>query len=304
MSQSFSLKEIVRNKYAVFTITLVFATLGLLLIANQLPQRFTGLRSFKGFPNFQQQLQGSQTVRSFCANLYGSDWHTFPDTDAVVICDNMELATSDLIKYGLGKDSRNHGLSYIETGPRASVIIYENEDFTGHTYIVHQDSTVWLEKVSFPQSVEDNWNDNAKSVQVVITKNIRLLYTVQGYQTILPSDYCAVLYATNPIQNPDTIAVVACLDPSLESGTIDFSEAFMNDQGFDLKEFNGGTSYVQTGVEVSITLYNGVDCLKDSDESYFIGEGKAVDLSTVSLNNPNDKKATWENVPQSFTITL
>lgn len=43
---------------------------------------------------------GRQPVTKGCVNIYGSNYLTYPQTDAIVICSNVQLLTSDIDTYG------------------------------------------------------------------------------------------------------------------------------------------------------------------------------------------------------------
>jgi len=230
-------------------------------------------------------------------NILGSDYHLFPHTDAVVICKPISFETADLIKFGLGKGSVNHGVSYIETGPSVYVTLYTNNDLTGSAYHIDPKSSVALSKIPI-NGGKKSWNDAAESIAI----NGGTFYLVQGLQKVFPP-FCAVLYATNPKISPNTMAFVACGNPSY-SGETDFTQDYIESFGIvqTLKDFSAGVSYITAGEDTTITIYDGVDCGKDYDNEFTIYSGKTQDLTKITLTGKKNDRL-WNDVPLSFSLS-
>jgi len=184
------------------------------------------------------------------------------------------------------------------------VVLFSNPDLTGLSYIVHQGTSVWLQEVPFGLSHTKKWNDEARSIQIVVTKQSRLLTLTKGYQPVLPSPYCVALYSSNPFQIPESTVFLACGDPSHESGTILFTQATIKGLvDYSLKDFGDGVSYIVTGSKASITIFDGGNCFKDYDNMATIAPNKKVDLESIPLKG-KDQTRSWGNLPLSFALVM
>ena len=92
--------------------------------------------------------KGHQEIKDGCINLYGSNPDERPDTLAYVLCKDDEFDSSAIRKVGFKPDGDNHGISYIETGNDASVVIYSEEDLDGESYQIPQLSSIDLKHIS------------------------------------------------------------------------------------------------------------------------------------------------------------
>ena len=111
------------------------------------------------------ETKGRQPIKAGCVNLYGSDWAEYPDTRAVVVCNQatngfQEAQINDI---GFSRDSENHGISYVETGANAWVTLYTQNDYGGDSLVINPNSKVWLQQVSINGGSE-KWNDRVMSV--------------------------------------------------------------------------------------------------------------------------------------------
>jgi len=238
------------------------------------------------FVYLQQRFKGKQPIQDGCVNLYGADWHQFKDTDVVVICKDADFHVEDLNKYALSDSSASKGLSYVETGAGVYVTLHSSDDLTGQSHVIHPEQSVSLSDVS--------WNDVAKSI--MISKRSEIMYIVEGLQNPVPSPHCAILYASNPIREPNSMGFVTC--GNFADRFTEFPPALIESHGFDLKTFGEGISYVVTGSSCSISLYDSAD-LKHA-RMIFIKAGSAVDLSKLYLSNKG--KVSWDNQPITFKL--
>ena len=62
-----------------------------------------------------KETSGKQPIQAGCVNIYGSDFNQYPNTDALVVCENIQLTTAQIDAYGFAPTDRNHGITYIET---------------------------------------------------------------------------------------------------------------------------------------------------------------------------------------------
>lgn len=124
---------------------------------------------------------------------------------------------------------------------------------------------------------------------------------MKGLQNV-PSPYCAILYGSNPMNNPDIVGIVACGSPSI-ANTWGFSQSSIEDFGLQsLQSYSTGTSYVKLGDATYITLYDGDDLSKDSFNKISLGPGKEYDLIKYKLDAKLDNN-TWNDRPLSFALS-
>ena len=69
-----------------------------------------------------KRTSGKQPIVAGCINIYGSDYRTYPNTDALVLCETAQLLTDQIDDFGFAPWDRNHGISFVET-----VIITDSE---------------------------------------------------------------------------------------------------------------------------------------------------------------------------------
>lgn len=80
-----------------------------------------------------------------CVNFYGANPSTFPDTEVMVFCqNNLKLNIDQIISDGFGAKSKDHGISFIETGTSAWVAIFSNANYDGHSYVIPPWQAVFL----------------------------------------------------------------------------------------------------------------------------------------------------------------
>jgi len=201
------------------------------------------------------ETKGRQPIKQGCVNLYGSDWAMYPDTRAVVICNEQVpgFLENQIDNVGFAKDSENHGISYIETGDDASVTIYTLNDYEGDNLLIGPNKKVWLEQIRINDGAR-LWNDKVMSVffqghQGALVSQL----THQKPGDLTPcADHCAMLYATNPYTHlgpHDTTVIIICGDPT-QQAVWKFSEKFIKSFGFSIPFYSLGVSWVQTGEKV------------------------------------------------------
>jgi len=59
--------------------------------------------------------KGRQPIKPGCVNIYGSDFHQYPNTDVLVVCENTPLTSAIIDSEGFAPHDENHGITYIET---------------------------------------------------------------------------------------------------------------------------------------------------------------------------------------------
>jgi len=102
-------------------LSFVLAILGTVMWCGNPSSYLTEGGKFRKSANFlqlQQTLVGQQPVKPNCANLYAQDYHQFPDSEAVVICNDLQLTTASL-KADIVPSRRlkpSLAIGYIETG--------------------------------------------------------------------------------------------------------------------------------------------------------------------------------------------
>jgi len=257
-------------------------------------------------------VKGRQNVKSGCVTLYGSDYRVYKETAGVRICESMEVTTSMLQSLGFDPDGRNHGISYIETGPKASVTLFLGKDFTKHSVGIHANKGVYLSEMKLPEIANkpgDDWND--KTMSLIINSEIgtsaKVSKTANAYElhdvhNVPPGANCAVLYGSDPDAMRATTAVMACGGSTQKEWV--FTRDDLNKYGIALKDHCSGTSYVRTGHNVEITLYDGHD-EASSTRSVSFKANSDVDLSKV-VHNPmgGQDPTSWDNKPISFKLKM
>ena len=255
-------------------------------------------------PNISSKI-GQQHVKAGCVNLYGSDYHRIKNTKCLVVCEDAMLSKDDLDAFGIGVDSSNHGISYLETGPNTWLTLYKNgqgRDFTGLSKTFSPLSLINLESDALGWHDNGlNWNDNAKSLTVTHSKGSHL-YQIH-HHIDLPSPNCVALYGSHPQKGPDTTGLFACGDGS-HNKEYTFTRKTIAKYGYALKDYSKGVSFVRTGKNVGVTLFTGSD-EETSDHSTYIGPSKSVDLTEISLGLGIDGKdvgRSWNDATVSFKL--
>jgi len=251
------------------------------------------------------ETKGRQPIKQGCVNLYGSDWAMYPNTRAVVICNEQVpgFMENQIDNIGFADDSENHGISYIETGNDASVTIYTANDYLGDSLLIGPNKKVWLEQVRINGGAR-LWNDKVMSVFFQGHQGALVSQLTHQKPSDLEScaDHCAMLYATNPFTDlgpHDTTVIVICGDPT-EQKVWKFSENFIQSYGFSLPLYSLGVSWIQTGAKVTLTMYQFGDFTGHSAD---MKAGKTLDLTTLPY--PDDpSNAGWNDKPLSFVMTL
>jgi hypothetical protein len=253
------------------------------------------------------ETKGRQPIKSGCVNLYGSDWEMFPNTRAVIICDEQTFGFSEaqINDIGFAQDDPNHGISYVETGDNAWVTLYTGNDYEGSSMIINPNKKVWLQQVSI-NGGSTKWNDKVRSVYY------------QGHQGALVSqithiapgkippcaDHCVLLYASDPFLAPlgpqDTTALVVCGDP-MQQKVWKFSNSYMAGLGFPVKLFSLGVSYVTIGEQVQLQMFSGDSF--DGNSVTLSKAGDNIDLSSIPYPEEGQFHG-WNDKPSSFIITL
>jgi hypothetical protein len=265
---------------------------------------------------------GQQPIKKGCANLYGSDYHQFPNTDALVICESLQLTSDKIDDFGFAPTDPNHGITYIETGAGITVTLFLGKDFTGDSYTVDPNKNELLDDVPLPGysapysgKTPTNWNDQTQSLVVfshdetqVKIAETAIVTIVEDVKTLTPSPACAILFGSNPDISPHTSGVLACAGSSQTNWI--FTKADLASQGIVLDSISGGTSYVKVGADISLTVYSGPspDCVQfglSYCRTYSFNPGTATDLSKLFI--PNDKlsdghEKTWDNNVLSFEL--
>jgi len=278
----------------------------LLVIAVSAPLTRNGAFKSSSFDSLGYiETKGRQPIKPGCVNLYGSDWAMYPNTRAVVICNEQVpgFLENQIDDIGFSHDGQNHGISYVETGDGASVTLYTANDYMGDSYLISQNQKVWLEQVHIDGGSR-LWNDKVMSV------------FFQGHQGALVSqlthqkpgdltacaDHCAMLYATNPYTKlgpHDTTVIILCGDPT-EQKVWKFSEKFIQSFGFSIPFYSLGVSWIQSGAKTLVTIYQNGDF---TGHSLDMKDGNTLDLTKVPY--PDDpSNAGWNDKPLSFILTL
>jgi len=258
---------------------------------------------------------GRQCIKKGCAVLYGSDWHAFPETEALSICQNSQMTTSEIDDVGFAPWDPNHGITYIESGEGVSVTLFLGKDYTGDSHIVENGESSYLVDVPLQECGEYkkdqcNWNDKVMSLSVVVdsvkapseTDPNPTVAVIKDVKDLKPSPKCALLFGSDPNFYPGTTAIMVC--PGSSKAEWEFSKEFLLAQyGVDLKDYSDGISYVSTGSQVSITLYNEHN-VESSNRQTVVGPGKNVPLEKVPMGSKGDPDGdkSWSNEPLSFSI--
>jgi len=255
------------------------------------------------------ETKGRQPIKTGCVNLYGSDWAMYPDTRAVVVCNELTsgFLEAQIDNIGFSKDSENHGISYVETGSQATVVLYTDNDYQGASLTVGPNQKVWLEQVSIPGWGNTKWNDKVMSVYFQGHSGALITQITHLDHTDIPvcGDHCVMLYASDPFEHlgpHDTTAVVACGDP-LQQKVWKYSYDYIKNQGFPLHLYSLGVSYITVGEQVSLQMFSGPNF--DGNTEYLQhSEGKSIDLTTVPYPEVCETCAGWNDKPMSFILTL
>jgi len=297
-SESNILDKIFSSKFSFVIISLIF--IGAIVMTMTASKSISLESSASGSVSNLQVvgLHGQQPIKKGCANFYGSDWHIDPHTAVVVVCETLSLDYKQIQKDGLGQNAPNHGISFVETGDDVSVTLSDTE---GNYLNIPESNTVWLNFK--PYGKDSSWNDRTKELSVLSGNSI--LGVVNGVQAGT-SKSCATLYATSPLVNPHTYALIACCQAGQ---TVDYTQDYIQDHSKEfggittLKDMSLGTSYVSTGNHVAITLYDGPACDKpgEYDNKLTIKSSSNVDLLKVMLSG-KDQTRTWNDVALSFTL--
>jgi len=245
--------------------------------------------------------QGKQPIQNGCVNVYGSNYVKFPETDALVICNTMEVLTSVIDSYGFSPSSPNHGITYVETGPEAWLTVFLGKDFTDASLVIPPKQSMDLTFEKIGASPDQYWNDCVLSLKVQGGKASKKLGNAIMYQVhhnqILPDDTCVILYGANPLSGPDTTGIVACADPAQEHW--DFTRPMIDNWGYELKKYSNGVSYVRVGKAVSLTLYTAATA-DTSNFNVTIPPGNNRDLTTMPI--APHQRGTWNDLPISFSL--
>jgi len=252
--------------------------------------------------------KGRQSIKTGCVNLYGSDWAMYADTRAVVVCNEgtsgfLEAQIDDI---GFAKNSENHGISYVESGSQATVILYSGNNYEGASLTIGPNQKVWLEQITIWGNTK--WNDKVMSVYFQGHSGALITQVTHLNPQDIPAcgDHCIMFYASNPYKKlgpHDTTAVIACGDP-LQQKVWKYSYDYIKNQGFPLKLYSLGVSYITVGEQVTVELFSGPNF--DGNKLTYSGnsEGKDLDLTTVAYPDVCESCAGWNDKPMSVILTL
>jgi len=256
------------------------------------------------------ETKGRQPIRQGCANLYGSDWDEFPNTRAVVVCDDQTFGFSEaqINDIGFAKDDENHGISYVETGANAIVTLYTENDYGGDQLTIFPNKKVWLEQVSI-NGGSTKWNDKVQSILFQGHEGV-FLNQITGIKpgNIPPcADHCILAVASDPwdpLGPHFTDAYAMCADPN-EGKVTKFSYTFLKSQGCPIFQPSKGVSYVFVGEQVSLEMFQGPNF--NGNSVTFNGPPPAGDqgYDLQKIKYPEEGSFDgWNDKPASFIITL
>lgn len=263
------------------------------------------------------ETKGRQPIKDGCVNLYGSDWAMYPNTRAVVICNEMTsgFMEAQIDNIGFSKDSENHGISYVETGSGATVTLYTQNDYGGNSLVIDPDSKVWLQQVLVNGGNGARWNDNVMSVYFQGHSGPVVAVQTSGItESNMPpcADHCIQLFGSDPslkIGKGGTSVTVLCSDP-LKARVWKFSYSditTMND-GVTLKSLSLGVSFVAIGSQLQLEMFSGPNF---DGQSYVLKKPtknksiEYIDLTKVPYPvNVCALCSGWNDKPMSFILTV
>jgi len=252
------------------------------------------------------ETKGRQPIKNGCVNLYGSDWAQYPNTRAVVVCNDATqgFLETQIDNVGFSHDSVNHGISYVETGDDATVVLYTENDYMGESLLIKPNSKVWLEQVGI-NGGSTKWNDKVRSVYFQGHSGSLVTQIVDIYSSDIPvcADHCVMLYASDPydpVGAGGTTCVVICGDP-LKQKVWKYSYGYIQSQGYPLKLYSLGVSYIQVGAETSAQMFSGPNFDENSE---YLKSGQNYDLTKMKYPEVGHFPDGWNDKPMSFILTL
>jgi len=251
------------------------------------------------------ETKGRQPIRSGCVNLYGSDWAMYPDTRAVVICNGATqgFMETQIDNIGFAHDSVNHGISYVETGAGASCTLYTQNDYMGSSLTIKPSSKVWLQQVAI-NGGSTMWNDKVRSVYFQGHSGDLISQIVDIFPGDIPAvgDHCASLYASDPheqVGSKGTTCVIICGDP-LQQNVWKFSYQYIKNNGYPLKFYSLGVSYISVGSQSSLQVFSGPNF---DENDIYLKTGSDNDLTKIKYPEQG-KFDGWNDKPMSFILTI
>ena len=116
---------------------------------------------------------------------------------------------------------------------------------------------------------------------------------------VSPSEYCAILYGSDPTTTLTTTGIVACGDATSSTDWV-FDHETLDNFGYQLKSYSNGVSYVRTGKKTSVTLYTG-GTAATSKHNVTLGPGISRHLKFLTLDGNKDV-GNWNDITISFSL--